>query len=270
MKKYFLAFALLIGLTMIGCKERAYIDGPGDNKYNLDSIPIMKADTNGIEISVDSALSICKALAPDAETGELYKLTGVITAMTTSPSDIPSKYTNINFKLSDNGGKTSISCYYTNNLNNRPFRNSKDIPAVGTKLAVLGVLTNYKGTTPELKNGFIVRIDSVPPAPDTIIATCEEAKAAALALPNNNEPTKDIYIITGYVQNDGYSATVSRDQQTFWIADTETGGKVFEAYWCNVPNGQAVQVGQKVKLTGPIMKYNTTAEMKNGDVEIVE
>ena len=105
---------------------------------------------------------------------------------------------------------------------------------------------------------------------DTIRATCAEAKAAALALPTNNAPSKDIYIIEGFVQKDGYNATVSRGQQIFWIADTENGGKVFESYYCNVPNGQAVQIGQKVRLTGQIMKYNTTPEMKNGDVEIVE
>ena len=54
------------------------------------------------------------------------------------------------------------------------------------------------------------------------------------------------------------------------IDDVKAGKKVFESYYCNVPNGEAVQVGQKVRLTGPIMKYNTTAEMKNGNVEIIE
>ena len=67
-----------------------------------------------------------------------------------------------------------------------------------------------------------------------------------------------------------YSATVSSGQQIFWVDDTPNGTKKFEAYYCNVPNGEAVPVGAKVRLTGVIMKYNTTPEMKNGDVEILE
>lgn len=271
MKKEILLLTAMVAMVLFGCKERPYIDAPGDNSHNIDSIPIVMPDTNGIVISIDSAIAICKGLPADAVTDELYKLSGVLVQNQTSPSDIPSKYTNINFKISDNGGATSISCYYTNNLYNRKFTKETDVPLVGSRLTVLGQLTNYKGTTPELKDGFIVRIDSmVRPIPaDTIRATCAEAKEAALALPAG-ETSNDIYIVEGYVQKAGYSATVSRDQQVFWVDDKANGAKVFEAYWCNVPNGQAVPVGAKVRLTGKIMNYGgTTAEMKNGDVVIL-
>ena len=111
-----------------------------------------------------------------------------------------------------------------------------------------------------------------PTIPDTVYATCAEAKTAALALPNGGT-SADVYVIDGYVQSAGYSDEISKGQQKwFWIDDVAAGTKVFEAYWCNVPDGTTpVPVGAKVRLTGKIMNYNgTTAEMKNGKITILE
>ena len=273
MKKSILILTAVVAMVMVGCKENPYMQSPGSTEGVPGTMPVTVPDTNGIEISIDSAIAICKSLPADVATAEIYKLSGVVTVNSTNPDDVPTKYKNINFKMSDNGGKTSISCYYINNINNKKFTKMTDVPLVGSKLTVQGQLINYKGNTPELKDGFIVRIDSMvrPTIPDTIRATCAEAKAAALALPENNTPSKDIYVVEGYVQNEGYSATISRGQQTFWIADTQTGGKVFEAYWCDVPDGATpVAVGDKVRLTGKIMKYGSTPEMKNGKITILE
>ena len=264
----------MVAMVMVGCKESPYIPNPGTTDQIPDSMPVIIPDTNGIEISVDSAIAICKSLAADVATSEIYKLTGVLTANITNPDDVPGKYKNINFKLSDNGGKTSIACYYINNLNNKKFMKMTDVPLAGSKLTVRGQLINYKGSTPELKDGFIVRIDTMvrPTIPDTIHATCAEAKTAALALPNGGTST-DVYIIEGYVQSAGYDATISKGQQKwFWLDDVKEGSKVFEAYWCDVPDGVTpVPVGAKVRLTGKLMNYNGhTAEMKNGKITILE
>ena len=264
----------MVAMVMVGCKESPYIPNPGTTDQIPDSMPVIIPDTNGIEISVDSAIAICKSLPADVATSEIYKLTGVLTANITSPDDVPGKYKNINFKLSDNGGKTSIACYYINNLNNKKFTKMTDVPLAGSKLTVRGQLINYKGSTPELKDGFIVRIDTMvrPTIPDTIHATCAEAKTAALALPNGGTST-DVYIIEGYVQSAGYDATISKGQQKwFWLDDVKEGSKVFEAYWCDVPDGVTpVPVGAKVRLTGKLMNYNgNTAEMKNGKITILE
>ena len=274
MKKSILLLAAMVAMVMVGCKESPYIPNPGTTDQIPDSMPVIIPDTNGIEISVDSAIAICKSLPADVATSEIYKLTGVLTANITNPDDVPGKYKNINFKLSDNGGKTSIACYYINNLNNKKFTKMTDVPLAGSKLTVRGQLINYKGSTPELKDGFIVRIDTMvrPTIPDTIHATCAEAKTAALALPNGGTST-DIYIIEGYVQSEGYSSEISRGQQKwFWLDDVKEGSKVFEAYWCDVPDGVTpVPVGAKVRLTGKLMNYNGhTAEMKNGKITILE
>ena len=274
MKKSILILAAMVAMVMVGCKESPYIPNPGTTDQIPDSMPVIIPDTNGIEISVDSAIAICKSLPADVATSEIYKLTGVLTANITNPDDVPGKYKNINFKLSDNGGKTSIACYYINNLNNKKFMKMTDVPLAGSKLTVRGQLINYKGSTPELKDGFIVRIDTMvrPTIPDTIHATCAETKTAALALPNGGTST-DVYIIEGYVQSAGYDATISKGQQKwFWLDDVKEGQKVFEAYWCDVPDGVTpVPVGAKVRLTGKLMNYNgNTAEMKNGKIAILE
>jgi len=115
------------------------------------------------------------------------------------------------------------------------------------------------------------KIDSVIPqiVRDTIFATCAEAKEAAMKLPNN-EASAELYSIDGYVQSAGYNSTISKGQQIFWVDDVKDGTKVFEAYYCNVPEGKAVPIGAKVRLVGSIMRYNDIAEMKNGNVEILE
>jgi hypothetical protein len=106
----------------------------------------------------------------------------------------------------------------------------------------------------------------------TINATCAEAKTAAMAL-GSGGTSKELYIVEGYVQSAGYDATISKGQQKwFWMDDKPSGGKVLEAYWCNVPDGATpVPVGAKIRLTGYLMNYNgTIAEIKNGDIEILE
>lgn len=95
--------------------------------------------------------------------------------------------------------------------------------------------------------------------------TCAQAVQIAKGL-THNTPTSETYTVIGYVTDtDG---KVSRNQQIFWMADTKNGGKVFESYWGNVP--EVVHVGDKVSVTGNLMLYNTTSEIKNGDVVILE
>lgn len=99
--------------------------------------------------------------------------------------------------------------------------------------------------------------------------TCAEAATAALLLPENNKPGADSVAVTGYVTNtDG---KISSGQQTFWLDDEKGSKRTFQGYWCNMPDGESpLNIGDKVVIKGHLMKYNTTAEMKNGDVTILE
>lgn len=102
--------------------------------------------------------------------------------------------------------------------------------------------------------------------------TCAEAANAAQLL-EHNVPGTDSVAVTGYVTfTDG---KISGGQQTFWMDDEKGTKKTFQGYWCNIPgasgtSGDPINVGDKVTIKGFLLKYNSTSEMKNGDVVILE
>lgn len=106
-----------------------------------------------------------------------------------------------------------------------------------------------------------------------IAATCAEAAAAMPA--QSGSETADVYAVTGYVTNTNGAISPSRtdpsiDQQTFYIDDVKGSKKTVQGYWCNLPGHEALNVGDKITVTGKIMNYNNTPEIKNGDVVILE
>lgn len=110
-------------------------------------------------------------------------------------------------------------------------------------------------------------------AQDPIPVTCAEAAAAMPA--QNGSETEDVYIVTGYITNTNGSISPSRtdpsiDQQTFYMDDEKGTKKTLQGYWCNLPGHEALNVGDKITVTGKIMNYNNTPEIKNGDVAILE
>lgn len=110
-------------------------------------------------------------------------------------------------------------------------------------------------------------------AQDPIPVTCAEAVAAMPA--QNGSETEDVYIVTGFITNTNGSVSPSRtdptiDQQTFYMDDEKGTKKTLQGYWCNLPGHEALNVGDKITVTGKIMNYNNTPEIKNGDVAILE
>lgn len=99
--------------------------------------------------------------------------------------------------------------------------------------------------------------------------TCAEAYAAAMLL-QSGETGTDTVLVTGYVTNT--DEKLSKGQQKFYMDDTKGTTKTFYAYWCNMPEGEEnpLHVGDKVSVKGLLMNYSSTAEMKNGDITILE
>ena len=93
--------------------------------------------------------------------------------------------------------------------------------------------------------------------------TCADAAAAALSVSANNElyNNGEEIEVTGYVT---FIQTAYSDQYhniTFWMADAADGGKVLEAYRAACASeADAPAVGDQVKVTGKLTKYNTTPE----------
>ena len=101
---------------------------------------------------------------------------------------------------------------------------------------------------------------------------CAEAAEAALSVSANNELYNNgaSYTITGYVTSIAYAW--KEGSMSFWMADTENGGNVLEAYKCAIANeADAVLVGDKVAVTGQLTKFNSTPEFAAGcTVEILQ
>lgn len=103
--------------------------------------------------------------------------------------------------------------------------------------------------------------------------TC--AEAVTLMPAQSGSETETVYTVTGYVTNTNGAISPSRtdasiDQQTFWMDDSKGSQKTVQGYWCNLPGHEALNVGDKISVTGKIMNYNNAPEIKNGDVVILE
>ena len=96
--------------------------------------------------------------------------------------------------------------------------------------------------------------------------TAAEAAELAMKVASNNALTSVTYVINAYVTS-VIDQTLSNGQQRFWVADTKDGGQVLQSYYCNVP--QVLKVGDYIQMFGKLTKYNTSPQMKNGDVTIL-
>lgn len=108
----------------------------------------------------------------------------------------------------------------------------------------------------------------LPPDPGTVdgAITCQEARELALALAQGSQSSTE-YMVVGYVTSLNGSYSTQYKSQTFWVADTPNGGNVFYAYQCY--NDAPVVQGDKVSLTGKLLNYNGTPEMKWGQTEVL-
>jgi hypothetical protein len=148
----------------------------------------------------------------------------------------------------------------------------------GMKVKITGNLMKYVKdgkVTPEIKNATVEILEDGggdTPTPTGTDITCAQAVQLTNAL-EDGATSEETYSVTGYITE--VFGNVSRNQQSFWMADTKDGGKVFEAYWANLPEGVSeFKAGMKVKITGNLLKYvkdgNVTPEIKNANVEILE
>ena len=96
-----------------------------------------------------------------------------------------------------------------------------------------------------------------PVIPDTISSA--QAREAALS------GMTDEVVVRGYVTEIVSAWNAQYKNVSFWMADTQDGGRVFEAYRvaCET-EAEAPGVGDLVWVKGELTKYNTTPETKQG------
>ena len=226
--------------------------------------------TEGTKVTCAKAVELCNALADNASSTETYAVTGYITDVFGEPSKNQQSFWIADTK---DGGKV-FNAFYAN----LPEGVEKFV--VGSKVTITGKLLKYvkaDGTvTPEIKNADVT-IHEVgggdEPGTEATKVTCAKAVELCNAL-TANASSAETYAVTGYITD--VFGEPSRNQQSFWIADTKDGGKVFNAFYANLPEGvEKFVVGSKVTITGKLLKYvkadgTVTPEIKNADVTIHE
>lgn len=94
---------------------------------------------------------------------------------------------------------------------------------------------------------------TVPPADGVI--TC--AQAVEICKATGETVTEETYTIRGYVTSIAVAYNATYDNTSFWMADTQNGGNVFEAFRSK-PLAEAdktVKVGDYVEVTGKLVNY---------------
>ena len=226
--------------------------------------------TEGTKVTCAKAVELCNALAAGESSAEAYSITGYITDVFANISNNQQS-----FWLADtkDGGKM-IQAYWAN------LPEGVEAFTVGSKVTITGKLLKYvkpDGTViTEVKNPTVVIKEQGggdEPGTEATKVTCAKAVELCNALADNAS-SAETYAVTGYITD--VFGEPSRNQQSFWIADTKDGGKVFNAFYANLPEGvEKFVVGSKVTITGKLLKYvkadgTVTPEMKNADVTIHE
>ena len=284
MKKLFYSlFALaMTAMTFTSCEDvpMPYDDpnknpsGPGTEE----AVEPAGSGTAADPYNVAAIVELVQGMEAGVESTQDYYFKGKISAIT---EEYSTQYGNATFYISDNGNNsgTKFYIYRALYLNNKKFANGDEQIKIGDEVVVCGKVYNYNGSTPETVTGkaYIYSLNGTGgggSTPTGIEVTCAKAVELTNALADN-ATSSETYSVTGYITE--VVGSVSKNQQTFWMADTKDGGKVFEAYWANLPDGVSeFKAGSKVKITGNLMKYvnantgNVTAEMKNPVVEILE
>lgn len=104
------------------------------------------------------------------------------------------------------------------------------------------------------------------------VMTCADAATAALSVSANNEEYNngEEIEVTGYVTVIQTAYSSQHNNVTFWMADAADGGKVLEAYRAACATAaDAPNVGDKVKVTGKLTKYNSTPEFAAGCTYVI-
>ncbi|MBO4841355.1 MAG: hypothetical protein J5524_09700 [Bacteroidaceae bacterium] len=282
MKKTFksILFATLGVFAFTCCED---VPAPYQIPGTEEKVPdkeIQPAGTGTLEdpYNVAGVVAFINTLQADTESEQAVYIKGKVASNTTTEETI-TKYGNMTFTMIDEGNKsTTFTAFQVYGPGKKKFTAVTDIK-VGDEVVVYGKVVNYKGTTPETVGkgaAYVYSINSEGGSGEQTEGTpvtCAQAVELANALADGATST-ETYTITGYITE--VVGSVSKNQQTFWMADDKEGGKVFEAYWANLPEGVTAFVkGSKVKITGQLIKYvakdgTVTPEIKNATVVILE
>lgn len=269
MKKIFKALALALAgaMFMVACDDTPapYNPNPGGGEGGKDTTVVTEK-----KITCAEAAELCGKLTDGSQSAETYVITGYITDVFANISNNQQSFWMADTK---DGGKV-IQAFWAN------FPEGVKKFTAGSKVTITGKLLKYvkpDGTVvAEVKNPTVVIMEQGggEAGAEATKVTCAKAVELCNALADNAYSV-ETYAVTGYITE--VNGEPSKNQQIFWMADTKDGGKVFNAFYANLPEGvERFVVGSKVTVTGKLLKYvkegttTATPEMKNADVTIIE
>ena len=203
---------------------------------------VVKIDT--IKATVCEAIEEGESLADGDNTQDVFVVEGVV-------SSIPEN--NDTYKTQ----KFNVTCK-TNEKNLQAYNvtMADGYAALGDKVRLTGKLKKF-GTTIELVgDGLVLEKGNV--QIDTVEVNVAEALAAVKAL-ENGKVSKEVYVITGYIDSISSAYSDQYKNISFYMCDDlKALAYEFQAY--RVKGGQDLKVGDKVAVTGNLQHYYKAAE----------
>ncbi|MGN0226577.1 MAG: hypothetical protein ACI4AI_00735 [Paludibacteraceae bacterium] len=97
--------------------------------------------------------------------------------------------------------------------------------------------------------------------------TCAQAREYASGVSGDNVSYNDgeVFVVRGYVTSIQIAWSSQYKNVSFWMADTQNGGEIIEAFRCVAETEADVpSVGDLVDVTGNLTKYNSTPQIAAG------
>lgn len=199
---------------------------------------VVKMDT--IQVDVCEAIEEGLALNSGEYTDDIFEVSGVVSAV--SKTDETNKVQTFYLECAT---KTAVFQAYNCNI-------IGNYVAVGDSVVVLGKLTNYDGKI-EIASGkaWVTKGSGI--VVDTIEVSVAQALDSAKTL-DNNEVSKDVYVVTGYVDSISYAYSADFDNISFFMCD-DMANPVYEFQAYRAKGGKDLTVGAKVIVTGNLIHY---------------
>ena len=237
----------LLAIAVAAFAFTACSDVPTPEGYNPDQgdgLEVFEPEGDGSQATPWNVAGILQASVNWDPTGSFPKgvyTKGYIKEFNTQGSAaFNPQYGNLSFYITDSktGNSKSFYAFHCKGLGNKAFTSANDLK-VGDEVVIIGDISTYNGQYQYGSNVYLYSLNGKTEGGgggggDAIEVTCAEAVTATNKLADGATST-ETYAVTGYITE--VVGSVSRNQQTFWIADTKDGGKVFEAYYADLPDG---------------------------------
>lgn len=203
---------------------------------------VVKIDT--IKATVCEAVEECEALADGDNTQDVF----IVEAVVTSVLEQNDNYNTQKFNVTCEDNGKDLQAYNVT---------MKDgYAAISDKVRLTGKLKKFGSTLELVGDGLVLEKGNV--QIDTVEVNVAEALAAVKAL-ENGKVSKEVYVITGYIDSISSAYSDQYKNISFYMCD-DLKAPAYEVQAYRVKGGQDLKVGDKVAVTGNLQHYYKAAE----------